>query len=169
MAWQIRESRFYLWKISCRFYTLTLKLFYLIFETYLHVRGDLQFSHFPTGSLPNLGVNHHQEVNGNSVTSKHPMQACWSFIPVLPTLSVIYWDTAKYLYPPRDRTPASYSKCILVHSSILFTYVNKLIITNWFVICTTLCNETNKVVVFHMTGGMFDLQHKCLWCVTQNM
>ena len=70
---------------------------------------------FRAGSLPNFDVSHHLEMNGNSVTSKHPTQGWQSFIPVLPTFAgtlytpwsseaMIYWDTTKCLYPPRGET-----------------------------------------------------------------
>ena len=37
--------------------------------------GSIFTLNFPAGSLPNLGVGHHLEVNGNSGTSKHSTQA----------------------------------------------------------------------------------------------
>ena len=44
----------------------------------------LQTSH--AGSLPNLDVSHHLEVNGNSVASKHPTQSWRTILPTFYTL-----------------------------------------------------------------------------------
>ena len=56
---------------------------------------------FTTGRLPNLGVNHHFEVNENSVTSKHPTQSWQTFIPVLPTFTgtiSTHWSSEAVIY-----------------------------------------------------------------------
>ena len=56
---------------------------------YLRVSSGLQLTlNFPPGSLPNLGVSHHPEVNGYSGTSKHPLQD-WCPLILVPPHSLV--------------------------------------------------------------------------------
>ena len=87
-----------------------LKLWHLTYQLDAHLRvgGGLQFSlNFPAGSLPNLTVSHHLEVNGNSATSKTSMQG-WRTLSCPPHIHWYHFYTlGQHLYLPRDRIPVS--------------------------------------------------------------
>ena len=95
--------------------------------------------HYPAGSLPNLGVSHHLEVNGNSGTSKLPSQGWHSLIPVLPTFAstnctpwygeaVIYRDTAQHVYPPgiKPQPPAYKARAMTSYLLLIEHYVHNI-------------------------------------------